>query len=78
MCPNSECNFRKQVNFTPRHFQLEGTGFEIKVIKNFLKGLKKQVKRFFQPMLNVTAPFIRMAFGSRSKNAKVGPAKLLI
>ena len=40
LCHNPKCECQKQINFTPRQFQLEEAGFKC-TIKKILMGLKK-------------------------------------
>ena len=40
ICHNPKCNCQKQINFTPRQFELEGAGFKY-TNKNFSVGLEK-------------------------------------
>ena len=39
-CLNPKCKCQKQITFTPKHFQMEGVGFE-NTIKIYSKDLKK-------------------------------------
>ena len=40
MCHNPKCNCRKQINLTPKQFELEGNDF-----KNTMKKLLRHLKR---------------------------------
>ena len=40
MCHNPKCKGQKQINFTPRQFQLEGTSIKSK-LQEFFGGTKK-------------------------------------
>ena len=44
ICPNPKYKCQKQVTFTPREFQMEGSGFE-KMAKSF-KGLNQLAIKF--------------------------------
>ena len=73
MCHNLKCNFQKQINFTSRQFQLEGSGFK-KTMKKLLKGPQTAWIIFLKPAVNVAAPFIGMDVSAKTKNPKVGQA----
>ena len=45
LCPNSKCKCQKQVECTPRQFQLEGTAFK-NTMKNTFKGTENLWKSF--------------------------------
>ena len=70
MCHNPECNCPKQINFSPRKFQLEGNGFKKTMEKTF-KGFQTSWNRFLKPAVNIAVPFIGMAAGAKTKNPKV-------
>ena len=73
MCPNGRCKCQKQISFTPKQFQLEGSGFKNKM-KKFFKDSQKAWDKFLKPAVNVAAPFIGMAVSAKTKNPKVGQA----
>ena len=73
MCPNGRCKCQKQISFTPKQFQLEGSGFKNKMKKIF-KGSQKAWDKFLKPAVNMSAPFIGMAVSAKTKNPKVGQA----
>ena len=73
MCPNGRCKCQKQITFTPRQFQLEGSGFKDKMEK-FFNGTEKAWDKFFKPAVNVAAPFIGMAVSAKTKNPRAGQA----
>ena len=39
MCPNQNCKCQKQITFTPKQFELEGSGFK-SFMKKVFKGSK--------------------------------------
>ena len=73
MCHNPKCNCQKQINFSPRQFQLEGNGFKNTMIKTF-KGSQTAWNKFLKPTINTLAPVIGMIVSSRTRNPKVGQA----
>ena len=73
MCNNPKYKCQKQITFTPNQFQLEGAGFK-NTMKKIFKGSQTAWNKFLKPAVNVAAPFIGMAVGAKSKNAKTGAA----
>ena len=73
MCHNPKCNCQKQITFTPKQFQLEGGSIKSKLHKLF-RGTQTAWNKFLKPAVNVAAPFIGMALGSKTRNGKVGQA----
>ena len=69
-CNNPKCKCQKQITFSPNQFQLEGAGLENTMKKNF-KGTQRTWNNFLEPAVNVAAPFIGMAAGSKAKNPNV-------
>ena len=73
MCHNLKCKCQKQITFSPRQFQLEGSGFK-NTMKRIFKGSQTAWLKFLKPTINTLAPVIGMAVGAKSKNDKVGAA----
>ena len=73
MCHNPKCKSRKQINFTPKQFQLEANDFK-KTMKKIFQGSQTAWKKFSKPTINKLAPVIGMAVGAKSKNKQVGQA----
>ena len=44
-CLNPKCNCQKQINFTPKQFQVEDNGFK-STMKKFFKGTENMWKLF--------------------------------
>ena len=65
MCHNPKCKCQKQIDFTPKKFELEGGSIKSKLRRNF-KGTQTAWKVFLKPAFNVAAPFIRMAVGGKT------------
>ena len=72
-CPNSKCNYQRQITFTPRQYELEGGGFKNKFRKISL-GRRKPGIVFLKPAVNVAAPFIRMTVRAKTKNPRMAHA----
>ena len=72
-CHNPKCKCQKQITFSPNQFQLEGAGFK-NTMKKIFRGTKKAWDKFLKPAINVTAPFIRMAVGAKTRNPKIASA----
>ena len=77
MCPNPKCNCLKKISFTPKQFQLEGSGFKNTMKKNF-KDSQKAWNSFLKPTINTLAPVMGMAVGAKSKNPQVAQATTII
>ena len=77
MCYNLKCNCDKQTAFTPKQFQLEGTGFK-NTMKKLFKESQTAWNKFLKPAVNVAAPFIDMAVRAKSKKPKVAHATTII
>ena len=73
MCHSPKCKCQKQITFTPKQFQLEGSSIKSKLQKIF-KGTQTAWNKFLKPAINATAPFIGMAVSAKTKNPKVGHA----
>ena len=56
---------------TPRQFMLDGGSIKGKLQKLF-RGTQPARKKFFEPPVNVAAPFIGMVVSAKTKNPKVG------
>ena len=67
MCHNSICNCQKEITFTPKLFQLEGTGFT-KSMKKLFKGTERRWNNFNKPRLKKTAPIISAGIVAKTKN----------
>ena len=73
MCPNQNCRCQKQITFSPRQFELEGSGSK-SFMKKVFKGSKTAWGKFLKPVVNATAPVIGMAVAAKLKNPKAGQA----
>ena len=73
ICPNQNCKCQKQITFSPKQFELEGSGFK-SFMKKVFKGSKTAWDRFLRPAVNVAAPIVGMAVAAKSKNPKAGQA----
>ena len=73
MCHNPNCKCQKQRTFSPNQFQFEPAGFKNTMEKIF-KGTQSAWNNFLKPAINVSAPFIGMAVGAKTKNPKVAAA----
>ena len=73
MSHNPKCICQKQINFTPREFQLEVGSIRSKLQKNST-GTQTAWNKFLKSAVNVAAPFIGMAVSAKTKNPKVGQA----
>ena len=73
MCQNPKCSCQKQINFTPKQFELECGSIKSKLRKTF-KGTQAAWNRFSKPAVIVAVPFIDMAVGAKTKNPKVAQA----
>ena len=71
MCPNQNGKCQKQITFTPKQFELEGTGSK-SFMKKVFKGSKTAWDKFLKPVVNTTAPFIGAAVGAKFNNPKAG------
>ena len=72
-CPNPKCGCQKITTFTPHQYMLEGGSIKGKLQKNF-KGTQTARKKFLNPAINASAPFIGMAVGAKTRNPKVAAA----
>ena len=59
---NHKCNCQKQTIFTPKQFQLKGSGYK-NTIKIIFKKSRKAWNSFLKPTINTLAPVIGMAVG---------------
>ena len=73
MCNNPKCNCQKQITFTPKQYMLEGNGSK-NTMKKIFKGSQITWNKFLNPAVNIAAPFIGMAVGTKTKNPKVAQA----
>ena len=73
ICPNENFKCQKQIIFTPRQFELEGSGFK-SFMKKVFKVSKMAWNRFLKPAVNAAAPVIGMAVAAKSRNPKAGQA----
>ena len=73
MYHNPKCYCQKQITFTLKQFQLEGSGFN-KPMKKRFKGSQSAWNKFLKTVLNITSPFIGMAVRAKTKNPLVGQA----
>ena len=70
LCGKDGCKCQKTICFTPKRFEMEGSGFENTKIKTFKRSTKAR-NWFLKPTINTLAPLIGMA---KSKNPQVAPA----
>ena len=73
ICHSPKGHCQKQLTFTPKQLQLEGSSNKSKLQKTF-KGTQTAWNKFLKPAINATAPFICMAVSAKTKNPKVGQA----
>ena len=73
MCHNPKCKCQKQINFTPKEFQLEGVSIKSKQQKIF-RGTQTAGKKFLKPALNIAITYIGMAVSAKTKNPQIGKA----
>ena len=67
MCHNPKCNCQKQIAFTPKQFQLEGSGFK-NTIKKIFKGTEKMWNSFIKPGLKIATPIISAGVAAKTKD----------
>ena len=67
---NPKCKYPKQINFTPRQFQLEGSGSK-NAMKKILKGTEKLWNDFIKPGLKVATPIISAGVAAKTKNPQL-------
>ena len=72
-CSDPNCICQKEINITPKQFQLEGNGFKNTMKKNFDES-EATSNKFLKPAVNVAAPFVGMAVSAKTKTPKVGQA----
>ena len=70
ICHNPKCKCQKQINFSPKQFQLEGCSIESK-LKSIFRGTKTAWHKFLKPALNMASPYIGMAVSAKTKNPKI-------
>ena len=73
MCGKGGCKSQKRTTFNPKQCSLKGNGFEKKLKKKFQETEKAWMK-FLKHAVNVAAPNIGLAVGSKTKNSKVSQA----
>ena len=64
MCPKQSCKCQKQITFTPRLFELEGSGLK-SFMKKVFKGSKTAWNRFLKPAVNAAAPIVGLAVAAK-------------
>ena len=67
MCSSLKCRCQKTVSFSPREFQLEGSGFKSTMGKSF-EGTEKMWKNFIKPGLKIASPIISAGVAANTKN----------
>ena len=67
-------NCQKQTTFSLKQYQLEAARFRNNIQKPFI-GNQTAWKKFLQPALKKTTPFIEMAVEAKTKNQQVAQAK---
>ena len=73
MCGKGRCKNQKRTTFNPRQCSLKGNGFDKKTEENFQETEKASMK-FLKHAVNVGAPYIGLAVGSKTKNSNVSQA----
>ena len=73
MCHNPKCNCQKQITLTPKQFQLKGKGFKM-TMRKVSQGAEKKWKKFLEPALNISSPFVGIAVSARAKHPQIGKA----
>ena len=67
VCHNPKCICQKQITFTPKQLQLEGSGFK-NTMKNFFKGTEKMWNYFIKPGLKKATPINSAGVAAKIKN----------
>ena len=67
MCHNPKCKCQKQITFSPRQFQLEGSGFK-NTMKKIFKGSQTASNKFLKPALKIATPIISAGVAMKTKN----------
>ena len=73
LCHNPKSICQKQISFTPKHFQLQGSGLKNTMEKVF-KVYQTVWNKILKPSVNVAATFIGMAVSAKLKNLTVDQA----
>ena len=71
MCHNPKSNCQKHITFTPKRFQLEGSGSKNTKRKMF-KGTEKTGSNFFRQGLKTASPIIPAGVVAKTKNPHAG------
>ena len=67
VCRNPKCICQKQITFTPKQLQLEGSVFK-NTMKNFFKGTEKMWNYFSKPGLKIATPINSAGVAAKTKN----------
>ena len=67
MCHNPKCKCQKQITFTPKQFELEGSGFK-NTMKKFFEGPQTAWNKFLKPALKIATPIISAGVAAKTKN----------
>ena len=67
MCHNPKCKCRKQVTFSPNHFQFEGGSNKSK-LKSVFRGTKTAWDKFIKPGLKMATPLKSATVAAKTKN----------
>ena len=70
-CPNNKWFCQKMITFSPKQFQMEGSGFKSKLHK-FFKGTQTAWNKFVKPALNTASPYFGMAVAAKTENPEIG------
>ena len=67
MFHNPKCTCQEQITFTPKQFQLEGSGFG-NTMKEIFSGNEKRWNFFIKPRLKIATPMIWASVAVKTKN----------
>ena len=65
LCHNPKCKCQKQITFTQRQFQLEGSGFKY---YEKIEGTEKVWTIFIKPGLKIATPIISAGVAAKTKS----------
>ena len=67
LCHITKCKCQKQITFTPKQFQLEGSGFKIAMRKIF-ERTEKMWNKFIRLGSKIATPIISAGVPAKTKN----------
>ena len=76
MCGSSGLKCRKQLNFSPKNYMLEGGSIRSK-LKKALRGIEKAWNSFFKPALKIASPYIGMPASTKTKTLRLDKQQLI-